>query len=69
MRRVAFVDQEAAVLVFFVVIALACATAVFGFTFWSYGSLVAVLLAIFSANALVFVLAVVAGPRARDGSD
>ena len=57
-------------LVLFLIIVLVSATAVFGVTFWSYGSLVAFVLAIFCANALLFALAVMADPRrAREAEE
>ena len=52
-------------LVVFIVAALAGTAAASGFTFWQHGSLLAFLIALFTAHALAFVLAVIVYPRGR----
>jgi hypothetical protein len=57
------------VLIVFIVAALITTAAVSGFTFWQHGSLVAFLLALFTAHALVFVLVVIVDPRGSGRGD
>jgi hypothetical protein len=57
------------VLVVFIVAALAGTAAVSGYSFWLHGSLVAFLIALFTAHAVVFVLAVILDPNGIGNSD